>query len=261
MKKIIVSILLLSMLTTTANAARWGTPEENGWASKRATTDFVVDEDEFLQEVGVLALDKNAMLVNGAIRYINDDDLQVTPRLIEARTYLPLSAAEVLLKLYTEKSENEAYVDIRYNDIEISDGTNVHYLWTVTNERNEIVLDGKNADFNGVSSQNEYLIYIDGEPYIALRKLSEKIGKKVYYDDGYILIGDTDKVDYVIENTAVFERAKELLADYTPQSQGRTLYVSATAGSNGTGTINNPYSLSKASSVAVAGDTVILRVF
>lgn len=256
-KKIIASILSAALLTGTASASQWGTPEAEDWSSARFTTKFAVAEDEYLQEVGVLALDKNAMLINGAIRYIDDDNLNKTPRLIEARTYLPLPAAELLLKLYTEVSEDKAYVDIRYNDIEISDGTNAHYLWTVKNERNELVLDGKNADFNGNTEQNEYLIYIDGEPYVALRKLSEKIGKKVKYDDGYILIGDTDKVDAVTE--AVMKRARTLLSDYTPADEGKTLYVSVNASSRGNGTLKNPYSLKDAQRAAEPGDTVILR--
>lgn len=258
-KKIIASILLASLLTSTASASNWGTPEENNWSSARFTTDFAVDEDEYLQEVSVLALDKNAMLINGAIRYIDDDNLQLIPRLIEARTYLPLSAAELLLKIHAETKDNRAWVDIRYNDIEISNGTNAHYLWTVTNTRNEIVLDGKTASVNGSAEQNEYLIYVDSQPYIALRRLSEKIGKKVHYDNGYILIGATDKVDYVINHTAVFERAKTLLSGYTPAEEGRNLYVSVNASSRGRGTFENPFTLKDAQRAAEPGDTVVLR--
>lgn len=198
--------------------------------------------DAAFQEVCVISLKSSAMLINGAVRYIDDDNLKATPRLIDARTYITVKTAETLFNAYVEDKPQNAYVDFRREDT-------------------RLVLNGKSAEVNGISENNDYLIYIEGKAYMPLRKLSELLGKTVFYDDGYVVIGENEYVNNLVENTQYFNYGKSVLDSYNPVHEGKSLFVSPSGNDiRGKGTIEQPYkTIARASKFVQPGDTVYLR--
>lgn len=235
MKKLLAGILSFAMLFgITANA----------YDQVYTKTYFADTNEKAFQEVCMLSLNSNAMIVNGAVRYIDDDDLTVTPKLYEARTYLPLKAVEMLYKVYTNEEKQGIDIDLRSynfkNDVKLN----------ITNS---------NTVVNGEEKDEQYIIYVEGEPYIALRSVGENIGKTVLYNNGYIIVGDESYANAVNANEENFNYGKNVLDSFKPEKVGNTIFVSATAQGGGDGSKENPYTLSEASNVAVSGDTVYLR--
>jgi len=195
-----------------------------------------------LQDISLLSLDSAAMFVNGAVRYIDDDNLKLTPKLKDSRTYLPLRAVEILYNLYSEETEGKPHIYLKRDE-------------------NELSIEGVNAYLNGVEKENRYLIYIEGEPYVAVRAVGEMLGNSVVYDNGYIIIGEQKYIDAYLSNQNSINYAKNMLDSFNPvETEGNVLYVSPTGTSRGNGSFENPYAtIEKASAIAKAGDTIVLR--
>lgn len=239
-KRFIITFLLITLLFSNASYA--------AWEHTICDTNFSSEAERLFQDVSMLSLSSTAMLVNGATRYLDDDNLKLTPKLINARTYISLDAAETLFNAYTEKDDKTAYVDFRVDGGQSSDS--------------RLVLNKTQATVNGSEqSKNEYLVYIDGVAYMPLRKLSETLGNTVYYDNGYILIGKSDKVNAVMADDTYLKYGKDILDKFIPTSAGNEIFVSPT-GSNrkGNGTIDSPYqTITWANGKAQPGDTIYLR--
>lgn len=242
MKKRFTITLLLIMLLSSNVSYAWN------WQPEIYDTRFDSIAEQLFQDVSMLSLSSTAMLVNGATRYLDDDNLKLTPKLINACTYITLDAAETLFNAYTEKNDKTAYVDFRVDGGKSSDS--------------RLVLNKTKSTVNGsVQSKNEYLVYIDGVAYVPLRKLSELLENTVYYDNGYILIGKSDDVNAVTADETYLKYGKDILDNFIPTSGGNEIFVSPT-GSNisGKGTYDSPYkTIEWANKKAKAGDTVYLR--
>lgn len=213
-------------------------------------TVFNNDYDKLYQDVTLLSLNSTAMLVNRAVRYLDDDNMKLTPKIINARTYVTAETAETIFNAYSEENINSAFLDFRAENC--------------NSEDNRLLLGGSNAQINGASqSKNEYLVYIDAKAYMPLRKLAELLGNTVYYDnDGYILIGKESSVNAVIEKDGCLAYGKEILSEFAPSSEtGKAFYVSPNGKDRGaSGTIDDPYkTIAKATNNASAGDTIYIR--
>lgn len=246
MKRKLIFVLLI--LTFVFSNVCYAYPETPNYKY----TKFSSDSEELFQNVSMLSLTSTAMLVKGATRYIDDDNMNLTPTLVDARTYIPLKTAETLFWAYTEGDESDGKVDFRTGGSQKS---------SVSDTR--LLLDNTSATINGSEQEkNEYLIYIDGKAYMPLRKLGEITGNKVYYDNGYILIGKEANVNAILESESGIAYGKNVLDKFIPSEEsGKTIYVSP----NGKdrffdGSINEPYkTIAKAEKVAVVGDTIVLR--
>lgn len=195
-------------------------------------------EAEAMKDISMLSVNSSAMLVKGAVRYIDVENVSEVPKLVEAKTYLPICAVRTLFNTYIDSADDRPYTDLRYDEL-------------------RLVLNGTDADVNGENQKNSYIIYIDGEAYMPLRAISEILGEKVYYDNGYITIGaETDVNKYV--NGDYYSTGKARLDNFAPQNGGKTIYVSTKGRKYGKGTLSDPTTLEMASMNAESGDTVIL---
>lgn len=244
-RKLIFALLILTFVFSNVCYAYPETPNYE-------YTKFSSDSEELFQNVSMLSLTSTAMLVKGATRYIDDDDMSLTPTLVDARTYIPLKTAETLFWAYTEGDESDGKVDFRTGGSQKS---------SVSDTR--LVLDNASATINGSEQEkNEYLIYIDGEAYMPLRKLGEITGNKVYYDNGYILIGKEANVNAILESEDGIAYGKNVLDKFIPSKEsGKEIFVSPEGKDYfGDGSIDNPYkTIGRATKTAEAGDTIILR--
>ncbi len=218
------------------------TLQASGYAYPVYTETVFTNIEAPLQDISLLSLDSAAMLVNGAVRYIDDDNLKLTPKLKDSRTYLPLRAVEILYNLYSEETEGKPYLYLKRDE-------------------NELSIEGTKAYLNGEEKENRYLIYIEGEPYVAVRAVGEMLGNSVVYDNGYIIIGEQKYIDAYLSSESSVTYAKETLDSFNPsETEGKVYYVSTTGSSRGNGSFEKPYAtIEKASAVAKAGDTIVLR--
>lgn len=199
-------------------------------------TAFTAEAAAF-QNISMLSVNSGAMLVRGAVRYIDNQNVSLTPKLVEARTYLPVDAVRVLFNTYIDQADDRPYADMRYDEL-------------------RLVLNGTNAEVNGTEEKNSYLIYIDGEAYMPLRAVGELLGERVYYDNGYITIGSESGVSEFISGN-YYDTGKTRLDSFAPQERGKTIYVAPNGRRFGSGTMGDPKNLSSAS-YAESGDTIIL---
>ena len=198
----------------------------------------------------MLSLNSTAMLVRGAMRYIDDDDLTLTPKLIDATTYVTVDAAEMLFNAYADSDEENGALDFRFD---------------FRSDTSRLLLNKKSGSFDGEPLlKNEYLIYINGVSYMPLRKTAYLAQEAVkYIDGGYILIGKGENVEEIAANSLCLSYGKEKLDKFIPSETavGKGIFVSPTGGDfTGDGSIDKPYrTIAKASAKAQSGDTIYIR--
>lgn len=207
-------------------------------------TKFENDKVKTYQDVIMLSLDATAVLIDGATRYLDDDNLKATPEIIDGCTYVTLEVAEMLFNAYTENHPDKKQVDFRTETL-------------------KLMLNGRNATLNGVKQgKNDYLIYINGREYLPLRRLSKALGKSIYYDnERFILIGSNEVIDKITGTDGYMDYGKKILKSFIPTAQeGKTIYVSPTGKDSSNGSLEQPLkTITKATMKAQAGDTICIR--
>lgn len=245
-RKVILASLVLTLIFSNTSYALY--PDTPNYTYTNFTE---IGEKEF-QNVYMLSINSTAMLVKGATRYIDDDNLKITPIIVDARTYIPLKAAETLFNAYTQGDVTRGNVDFRTGGSQKSPVKDTRLL-----------LDNTSAFVNGEEQiKNEYLIYIDGEAYLPIRKLAELIGYKVEYDNGYIIIGTEENINAIKNGENYFNYGKSILDKFVPSDEGGKAIFVAPNGKNylGDGSIENPFkTIERATEEATAGDTIYLR--
>lgn len=212
------------------------------YAGTTVTVTDMTDSEWAESGIAFIDINSNAMIKDGAIRYLNTDNLLLTPRLVNSRTYFPAEALAEALDLYIEKNDLKGYILIRKAEKEL-----------------KFYIENTKADSEDISV---YGMYINGVAYLPLRYTAEFFGNTVIYSDGYILIGEEARVNNILENGTYFSYMKNKLTDFKPEmNSGKTYYVSALNGSNlNDGSEEKPYkTIAKASTKVNPGDTVIIR--
>lgn len=183
--------------------------------------------------------------VRGMARYYDYDNLEVKPVYVNGALYVPAESITTALQIYWEQDKDKNF-------------------WVMRQENTEIFCVDGNITYG---YQNEYKPYtldtqeLYGRTYVPVRQIAEIFGNYVLYKDGYVVIDYRSRARNLVENC--MKDLNNEFSGYMPKGVvGKTYYVaqSANASDNNDGSIDRPFAtIKKASSVAQAGDTVIVR--
>ncbi|MBQ3573920.1 MAG: carbohydrate-binding protein [Clostridia bacterium] len=197
-----------------------------------------------------VALDEKAsvILVNGARRYLDNNDTNTRPYEQNGTLYIPINTLARALGYYVEDYPEKQYALLR------------------SDTHDYVMLEGKHYVTTGLSDPVEppfeAIIYRDGKTLAALRYFAELMGETVIYDKGLIIIDDKYVAnDLVSDETMRSYIAAKLTPFKVEETVGKTYYVAQNGGSDeNLGTSLAPFkTIGKAASLAAAGDTVIVR--
>jgi len=213
----------------------------------------IIYDDEFseiLQDTVIIGENSNIIKVNNARRYIDYDNTDVTPKYHNGSLYMPIDALSRALGYYYEDDTANGYFFLRstYSDVELRKK------------------DGKlQQRINGGAVQNvdDVTWYNNNKAWLPVRYLAELLGDTVYYSDGLIIIDYKYNVRDITANNKLMDELKREFIKYIPETNiGIEFHVSQTpnASDDNDGSKEYPFrTIAKASSVAKAGDTVIVH--
>lgn len=207
--------------------------------------------DEVLKTVSTVFIDADAPIiqVNGQRRYVDNNNVNVTPLNYNGTLYLPINTLAKALGYYCEDIPEKGYALLR-------------------NDTHEFILLGDSATLkNGFSEKQvqtgESIIYRNGKTWAAVRYFAELSGETVGYKDGLVVIDDKYTVKDVLNETSLKNYAKGIFSPFKAEKKvGKTYYVAQTeaASDDNNGSSLAPFkTLKKAGTVAEPGDTVIIR--
>lgn len=201
-----------------------------------------------IQNAVIIDTKASAILVNGAKRYIDLNNPQQKPSIINGSVYLPVHTLARALGYYYEAEPQRAYYLLRREETEICFDAGSAYRQT-----------GRQARENMAA----LLVYQNGTAMLPVRGLAEAAGKTVAYEDGLVAISDTEPMTNILKNTTVNTYVRTQLVPFQEKNrQGRTYYVAQTenAADDNPGTEQQPFrTLNRAGQAAGPGDTVIIR--
>lgn len=216
--------------------------------SNKIVTNYT-DYQEALQSTVVIKENAVAVKVYGAMRYIDYEDVSVTPMKLDGRLYLPIHTAARAFSLYYEDYPDLNYVYLSNDNFELYAG-----------------LKGSYTIINGIKTEiSDFAVYKEGRTWVPVRMLAELLELRVEYTDGIVLIDDRICVDTILESQEFLAQLREEFAPFDAGNAqtGRTYHVSkaAYASDEGNdGSENFPFAtIQKAAEVAAAGDTVIVH--
>jgi len=193
--------------------------------------------------------DSPVISVNGATRYVDNDDITKTPYSYKGRLYLPINTLAKALGYYHEDYPDKAYALMRGDGFEV------------------VLLEGRCTLTTGVNDpvelDNEAIIYRNGKAWGAVRYFAELSGETVGYDNGLVVIDNKYTVEDVLTDESLHSYAMSFFTPYKESKlQGKTYYVAQNksgASDSNPGTEDKPFAtITQAADVAVAGDTVIV---
>jgi len=214
--------------------------------------DIVDISDEARKTLSTVIMEVNSPVisVNGATRYINNDDVTEVPLKHNGKIYLPINTVAKALEYYHEDYPDKDYILMR-------------------GEVNEVVyLEGRTTLTKGlldpVTLNEEVFVRHNGKTYAQVRYFAELAGDTVGYKDGLVVIDNKYTVKDVFEDEALKAYAQSFFAPYKAKRvEGTTYYVAQkhpNASDSNAGTYDAPFkTISKAAEVAMAGDTVIVK--
>ena len=207
------------------------------------------DYEKALEDIVVMGVDNPVVKVNGALRYVDYDDIKKTVRLLDSKMYVPVKTFARAFSLYYED----------YNDLK-----NFVYL---SNDNFEIYCSSHNGSYYTLNGNKESIrnpiVYIDGAAHLPIRYVAELMGKTVDYRDGLVVIGDEANVINVVHTDEFFIDLKSEISQFAElnETAGKIYYVSEKSGAKANpGTKDLPFkNVQQAANVAKPGDTVIIK--
>ena len=207
----------------------------------------LTDDEEAIQTSVLVDQTASILIVNGARRYINTDDSSEVCLTYNSRIYLPVHTLARALGYYYEDAPEKMYTLMRHNDFEYCFTPTESYKLNFSDEEREEVTDLR--------------VYKNGRTYLPLRIFAEALGKTVDYKNGIAVIDDKFTVAEIMKEH--YEYVGELFSPFREGASKRKVYYVAqteNASDKNDGSIDAPFkTLAKASGVAAAGDTVIVR--
>lgn len=195
-------------------------------------------------------LDENAtiIVVNGARRYVNNENILEKPYSYNGHLYLPINTLAKALGYYHEDYPEKGYALMRSETHEV------------------VLLGGQSKVSTGLSAQTdtpyEVLVYRNGRTYGAVRYFAELAGETVGYRDGLVVIDNRYTVEDILKYGSLnkYARAKFEPFKKSPK-QGKKYYVDQNSqAENETGSEEEPFkTITQAANIANAGDTVIVK--
>ncbi len=206
------------------------------------------DEEWAISTAVLVKTDASIIMVNGSRRYIDEQDLDTKPLVVDGSIYLPIKPLARALEYYYEDIPSKNYILMRQND--------VNYEW-----RDGVMT--RQELFGEAEVINVTPKFVDGKTYLPLRYFAEERGETVLFKDGLAVVDYRNIAERIIEDNKVFDHAMKEFEPFKAETTvGNTYYVaqSFNASDSNPGTIDAPFkTLNKAGSVAQAGDTVIIR--
>ena len=206
--------------------------------------------ENVLDTVSTVLMDTEApiIVVNGGKRYVNNNNLTEKPLLENGTLYLPINTLAKALGYYCEDIPEKSYAMLR-------DDVNEYVLM-----ENRATLCTNNGEKQILP--DSAIIYRDGKAWGEVRYFAELAGNTVGYKDGLVAIDDKYTVARIMDGD-LNSYGKSLFADFKQNLvTGREYHVAQTANASDSndGSISAPYkTISKAASVAKAGDTVLIH--
>ena len=186
------------------------------------------------------------IFVNGATRYIDNNDVNKKPYNLDGSIYLPVNTLAKALGYYSEVIHDKGYALMR-------------------NDNHEVVMMGSDIKVTKGLADPQTLekpafIYREGEILAGVRYFAELCGKTVDYKNKLVVIDDKYTVKDALTQTKFYNYSKAKFdAFLTEATVGTTYYVSTNGSSSNTGLSKaSPFNLETAMKKAKAGDTVIL---
>ena len=200
-----------------------------------------------IQNAVIIDTQASAILVNGARRYIDWEDPQEKPAVINGSIYLPVHTLARALGYYYEAEPQQGYYLLRKENL-------------------EICIDGRNA-YRQVGRGNleeieNPMLYRNGEAILPIRRMAEAAGMTAAYQDGLAVLTD-QAPESILNDSDAMGHIRAELSDFreTPPA-GRTYFVAQTenADDSNPGTEALPFrTLSRAGQAAGPGDRVVVR--
>lgn len=193
----------------------------------------------------IIDLDAGAIMVNGAMRYINIDNAKDRPLVVGGSTYLPIETLARALGYYYEDLPNKGYALLRHEGTDFVFSSKGSY---------------KQKKYNAPEPIASRILYKNGVTYAAVRYFAEQAGKTVGFKDGLVIIDDKYSVSNILSSTSVMSFIKSSMSTFKNVTQGSTYYVAKTGDDMNCGSKEEPFkTLAKAGEVAKAGDKVVIR--
>ncbi|MDY3929532.1 MAG: carbohydrate-binding protein [Clostridia bacterium] len=204
----------------------------------------VPDFEEAVSSAFIVNENSPMIMVNSAKRYIDYNDISSVPIYHNGSIYLPAKTIADALSCYYEEDKEKQMLVIRDS----------HKDFLILNNETKIYNDNIQT-FSDIEKWE-----LNNTTYLPLRAICELFGKYVLYKDGYIICDYKSRAQIII--TQYFEELKKQYEGAFSEAQGNTYFVSqaTNASDDNPGTIDAPFkTLNKASQVATAGDTVMIR--
>ena len=192
--------------------------------------------------------DANIIIVNGARRYIDNNDTTQRPVYIDGMLYLPIETLAKGLGYYCEDIPEKGYALMRSttHEVVMMNGEITVAHCTAVRE----------------AAPSDVIRYHNGKTYAAVRYFGELTGETVTYKDGLIAIDDKYTVRDIMTQDEFYSWANSKFKDFRVASViGNTYHVSQKSGDDkNDGNALRPFkTIAKAAEVAAAGDTVIIH--
>jgi len=208
----------------------------------------LTENEKAVQSAVLINEDSSVIMVNGAKRYVNLENINEKPQKFDDRVYLPIKTLARALGYYYEEMPDKNYCMLRQEQLTFTyrDGQ----MYSQVAHEQPVTIDAMPK-------------LIEGHYYMPVRYFAEAIGETVLYKDGIIVIDGRNRSKDILESPSVMSYVAEQLAESAEEKViGKTYYVAQTANANdeNPGTADAPFkTLNKAGKVAKAGDTVIIR--
>lgn len=205
------------------------------------------NEDAIATAVALRA-DSPIIMVRGARRYVDDENIATKPKSFNGSLYLPIKTLAYALGYYHEELPDKNFCLMR------------------NEQKSFIYRDGQSFyqsghdDLEAASFEPKL---IDGNFWLPVRFFAEAIGKTVVYKDGIAVVDSRTYANKIINDNDVFRYLSDKFESFIGESTvGKTYFVAKTfnASDENPGTMCEPFrTLEKAAQVAKAGDTVLIR--
>lgn len=209
-----------------------------------AAVPTLTDFEKAIQTAVIINTNSPIITVNGARRYVNNDNFVELPYEKNNDVYLPLHTFSRAFGYYYEKTDDTVILTKEDKTFVLKNGV-------LTKQLNE-----------GTAKKIENIIISDKENILIPVKYFAQIdGKTVVKRDNFYIVEYPSNAKKIIKDNIFSELCKFYAGLYVDNSEGNTYYVcqSCNANDKNDGSRERPFrTLSKAASVAKAGDTVII---
>ena len=221
---------------------------ENGEYTVTTVDHNMSDEERVFMTAVVMDERASAILAKGAHRYVSIEENDMRPYNNNGTLYIPIETLANALGYYCEDNADLGYALLRSDTHEVA------------------MIGGETTVSEGVGAAKptpfDVFVYRNGKTLAAVRYFAELAGKTVAYDNGLVVIDNKYAVSDILNTPSYRAYAEEALREFKKITVlGKTYYVSQEDGDDyNPGTEAAPFAtISKASAVAEAGDTVIVK--